>query len=50
MLHTAQSASALLHHVQLSLSPPSRYLAANGAIMRTAILGVLEFNRMFIHC
>ena len=49
MLHTAQSASALLHHVHLSLSlsPPSRYLAANGAIMRTAILGVLEFNRMF---
>ena len=26
------------------LSPHSRYLAANGAIMRTSILGILNFN------
>ena len=26
------------------LSPHSRYLAANGAIMRTSVLGILNFN------
>ena len=45
MPHTSRKSNVYSHTHSFSLSLPlSRYLAANGAIMRTAILGVLEFN------